>query len=86
MVEAQKIRIEQQMTEMVNQLDKNYLRKMQVWFGYVTAPPPLGVPHHVIEFSAVLRNNLTAKYSKATEVFLIYLSKSYVPTENHHKN
>lgn len=36
MVEAQKVRIEQEMTNMVNQLDKNYLRKMQVCLGYVS--------------------------------------------------
>lgn len=30
MVEAQKYRIEQEMTNLVNELDKSYLRKMQV--------------------------------------------------------
>ncbi|CAH1642907.1 unnamed protein product [Spodoptera littoralis] len=30
MVEAQKFRIEQEMTNLVNELDKSYLRKMQI--------------------------------------------------------
>lgn len=30
MVEAQKFRVEQEMTNLVNELDRSYLRKMQV--------------------------------------------------------
>lgn len=34
MVEEQRQRIEQEMTKMINDLDKQYLRKMQVKFNY----------------------------------------------------
>ena len=35
MVEAQKYRIEQEMTNLVNELDRSYLRKMQQLFEFI---------------------------------------------------
>lgn len=60
MVEAQKYRIEQEMTNLVNELDKSYLRNMQVSYR-------LGSYHRK------LCNNTYFLLIQMSEIIIIYL-------------